>query len=257
MKRIFIPKVGSKVKLKLWDHYQMLDQQTIEHCQLVQRTHNEVACALRMGELTEEQAKELEAKVVAELRAQYAEYCKAHDVPTMWAWFEVLAASERTCRLRHTSRAVNAPDPAWEGDVPTEQIDPPLGWQPTYEILCKDQAQADKIVNEWFARGINVWTNHDMSSAGCGGKAFTPADSEGSAGWRYTGEPTETIAPEDCAKIFTVKIYEEWEPSIPENKVDRKAEIERLRKSGVTVEYLKRHRMWLATRETLVYQPME
>lgn len=262
MARIFIPKVGSKVKLQKWEDYRHIDQALVDHDQLVQRTHNEVSCALRMGELTEAQAKELEEKVVADLRQQHAEYEKAHDLPGMWAWFEVLAANAKVCRLRHTSRAANAPDPAWEGDVPTEQVEAPLGWKPVYEIVCKDKEQADKVVSDWFKRGIHVWTSADLSSAGR--MSFTPldaagatADSPASPHWQFTKEPTESIPPELCPQLFMVKVFEEWEPKLSESKKERTAELKKLRESGVEVEYIKGEHMWVAMRETLVYQPEE
>ena len=172
MTRQYIPKVGDKVKLRLWEHYIRLDE-----------------------ERARSQAR----------------------LPDAWSWFDVLEVSPEICRLRHTSRALNAPDPAWEGDVPTEQVAAPLGWKPVYEIVCKDKEQADKVVSEWFKRGIHVWTNHNMSSSQCGGKAFTPAEngSGGSPHWQYTGNPIETIPAELCPMLFTVKWLEEWEPKLP------------------------------------------
>jgi len=258
--RKFIPKVGSKVKLHKWEHYRLIDQALIDHDQRVQRAYNEISAALRVGELTEAQAKELEEKTVAELRRQHAEYEKTHDLPCMWAWFEVLAATEQTCRLRHIARAVNAPDPAWEGDVSTEQVEAPLGWKPVYEIICKDKEQADKVVSEWFKRGIHVWTSADLSS--CGRKSFTPfgaagatQDEPASPHWQFTKEPTESIPPELCPQLFVVKVLEEWEPKLPEAKKEKAAAVKALRESGVEVEYIKGEHMWVASRETLVYQP--
>lgn len=260
--RIFVPKIGSKVKLQKWEHYRHIDQALIEHDQLVQRAYNEVSAALRMGELTEAQAKELEEKVVADLRQQHAEYEKAHDLPGMWAWFEVLAANAKVCRLRHTSRAVNAPDPPWEDDVPTEQIDAPIGWQPVYKIYCKDRAEADKVVNEWFRRGVHVWASHDLSCAGR--MSFTPFGAGGgtetepaSPHWQYTKEPIESIPPELCPQLFVVKVHEEWEPQLPEGKKEKAAAVLAMRETGVTLEYIKGEHMWLASRETLVHQPKE
>jgi hypothetical protein len=260
--RRYIPKIGATVKLQKWEHYRLIDQALVEHDQLVQRTHNEVSCALRMDELTEAQAKELEEKIVAELRAQHAEYCKTHDLPSMWAWFIVLVASEKTCRIQHTSRAVSAPDPPWEGDVPTKQIDPPLGWKPVYEIVCKDKKQADKVVSEWFKRGIHVWTSADLSSGGR--KSFTPfgaagatQDEPASPHWQFTKEPTESIPPELCPQLFMVKVFEEWEPKLPEGNKEKAMVVETLRKSGVEVQYIKSERMWIASRETTIYQPRE
>jgi len=260
MIRAFIPKVGSKVKLRSWENYRQIDQSLISHDRQVQRVYNEISAALRLGELTEAQAKELEEKTIAELRRQHAEYEKTHDLPCVWAWFEVIAAGSGTCRLRHIARAVNAPDPVWEGEVLTEQVEPPLGWKPVYEIICKDKEQADKVVSEWFKRGIHVWTSADLSCAGR--KSFTPfgaagaaQDSPASPHWQYTAKPTESIPPELCSTHFVVKVYEEWEPELPSGKKEKAAAVEALRKSGVDLQYIKGERMWVASREMTIYQP--
>lgn len=258
MERIYIPKPGTKVKLKSWDDYRHIDPVIISHDQSVMRTIEEVSASRRAGLLTEVQSKELEEKTIAELRADHAEYEKTHDLPGMWAWFDVVEAGASTCRLRHTSRAVNAPDPAWEGEVETAKIEPPLGWKPVYEIVCKDKEQADKVITSWFALGIHVWSSHDLSSGGR--VSFTPfgAGVDGfkpqSPHWQYTAEPTESIPASLCREVFIVKVFEEWEPKLPETEKLRKAELKRLRKEGVRVEYIKGEHMWVASRETTIYQ---
>lgn len=266
MKRIFIPRVGAKVKLQKWEHYRQLDPVLIGHDQLVQRAYNETSAALRTGDLTEAQAKELEEKIVSELRAQHVEYCKTHDMPTMWAWFEVLVSSEPNAvitpalvKLRHVSRAAGAPDPAWEGWVDITWIQPPLGWEPTYTIFCKSKDEADRVVERWFRRGIHVWVSHDLSSGGR--QAFTPfgagdatEDTPASPHWQFTTEPTESVQPEDCPFIFNVKVLESWEPTLPEGKKEKAGALAALRaEPGVTVTYDKGERFYWATRETVVY----
>jgi hypothetical protein len=271
MKRIYIPKVGEKVKLRLPEHYFELDAGAQEFRARQQKIYDECRASLQRGLITEAQHDEVRKKASDEVHAEYAEYRRTHDVPDLWAWFEVLEIKQTSLlqrpeerpdywiRLKHVCRAVNAPEPAWVGEVRSDWIEPPLGWKPTYEMLCKDRKQADKVVSDWFKRGIVVWSNHDLGSSGCGGSAFTPADlgtdSVASPHWRFTGVPTEVIAAEDCPKVFTIKVYEEWEPSLPEGRKARDEEIRRLRESGVEVQYHKRHKMWLASRETLVYQP--
>jgi hypothetical protein len=290
MTRIFIPKIGSKVKLQEWEHYNQLDEEIRDWRARFQKTADECRASVDKGLISSEQSK----AIYDEVYAQYCEYCKTRDVPSRWAWFEVLevkvapepepsnmrqaqmlfdlALGEGRAKvdassypagyvkLRHTSRAVNAPDPAWEGWVPLEQIDAPLGWKPVYEIVCKDKEQADKVVNEWFKLGIHVWTSADLSSAGR--KSFTPfgaagatQDSPASPHWQYMKEPTESIPPELCPQLFVVKVFEEWEPKLPESRKEKAAAVKALRESGVEVEYIKGEHMWVAMRETLVYQP--
>lgn len=268
--RKFIPKVGSKVKLHKWEHYRHIDQALIDHDQLVQRTHSEISAALRLGELTEAQAKELEEKTIAELRRQHAEYEKTHDLPCMWAWFEVLVAQEpgsnitpALIKLRHIARAVNAPDPAWEGWVDIDWIEVPLGWKPVYEIICKDKEQADKVVNEWFTAGVHVWQSQDLSCAGRlsftpFGAAQTKPDGSDpvSPHWQYGKEPLESVEAGLCSIVFKVTWLEEWEPQLPDGKVARKKALDALRDSqDIELEYIKAERFWLARREHIVYQP--
>jgi hypothetical protein len=252
MARLFIPKVGSRVKLRSWDDYANLDGPRDWHARF-RESSKERRAAIEKGLITLSQSEAIED----ELEKQHAEYLRTHDTPGTWAWFDVLEARPETCRLRHTSRAVNAPDPAWEGWVPTEQVQAPLGWEPVYTIFCKDKAQAEKVVAEWFGRGISVWTNHDMSSATCGSHSFMPADGPlASPSWRHTGEPTEVVPPALCPSVFIVKVLEQWEPRLPEDKKERATALAELRETA-TVEYSKQHQMWWAERETLIYQPEE
>lgn len=168
MTRIYIPKVGAKVKLRLWEHYSMLDEGCRDWQARFQKTADECQASVDKGLITREQAENVRNTVYK----QYQDYCKTRDVPTRWAWFKVLAVGNEQVQLEHVSRAVDAPDPAWTGWVSLDWIEAPLGWKPTYEIICKDKEQADKVVEQWFVRGIHVWTSHDLGSAG--GKAFTP-----------------------------------------------------------------------------------
>lgn len=207
--RRYVPKVGSKVKLREWEHYRHIASQHDAHSR----------------------------------------------PPGIWAWFEVLAANDKGCRLRHTKRATDALDPAWEGDVPTEWIEAPIGWQSVYTIHCKDREQADRVVNEWFKRGIHVWASHDLS---CLGWMFTPfgagdVDAPIPPHWKFTKEPVESIPPELCPSCFVVKVYEEWTLQLPETKKERVSEVASLRKSGITVKYSKGEHMYVASRETLVH----
>ena len=262
MKRQYVPRMGARVKLRLPEHYDELVQPSLP------RIGHELRASVQCEHITQEQADALKEQLLAD-RAKV-------DVPGLWSWFEVLEAGPEKCRLRHIQRAVNAPDPAWEGEVPTQQVEPPLGWRPTYDIVCRDREQAEKVVRDWFKRGIHVWTNHDLGSYNVGGKAFTPvkeladlacdeplspelaADRPISPHWQYTGVPTETVPAALCASVFRVLVLEQWEPELPEAKAARKAAVEKLRREpGVTVEYHRRLGCWLAQREKLIYQPEE
>lgn len=226
MLRVYIPKVGDRVKLRLPEHYFELVQPSPG------RVARELQAALRLGEVTQEQAHRLGEKLQAE-RTKL-------DVPGLWSWFKVLSAGPETCRLRHILRAASAPDPAWEGEVKTADIQLPLGWQPTYTIYCKDAEQASRVLQDWFTRGIHVWTSHDLSCAGR--MAYTPVSGEQarSPHWQFSNEPVETIPPELCEQVFNIIWIEEWMPDLPQEKKARRRKIAELRKQpGVTLEFVR------------------
>lgn len=250
LKRTYIPKVGSSVKLRLWEHYNQLVEPSLY------TIDRELFAAVRAGELTEKQSKELREKALA----THNEFAKTHDIPGQWAWFIVLTAGETECRLEHTSRNPNAPDPAWTGVVKTNWISPPIGWQESYAITCSTREQAEKVVNEWFGRGIHVWASHDLSWAGH--MAFTPfgaaeasADQPASPHWQYTGEPADSIPAELCSSVFKVIWLSEWTPDLPAGARERSRAVKALRDEGVTVEYQKSEHCWYASKEAIIHQP--
>ena len=132
-------------------------------------------------------------------------------------------------------------------------IQPPLGWEPVYTITAKDKAMAERVVNEWFKRGIVVWQSHDLGSSM--GKAFTPGAiaEPNSPHWKYTANPLEIIPAEDCPRVFNVEYEEEGKFNLPsfykadeqkEYDKKRKAEVVRLRKEGWTVKYCRHTYCW-------------
>jgi len=229
MARFYVPKVGDKVKLRLPEHYSELVQPSLR------RIGMELGASVRERHITQEQADELKERLLAD-RAKL-------DVPTLWAWFEVREAGPESCRLRHILRAVNAPDPAWEGEVPTVQISPPLGWSPTYTIYCKNAEQASRVLQSWFEQGIHVWTSHDLSCAGR--MAYTPAKEEKPhpPHWQFGDGPVETVPPELCESVFSIIWIEEWMPDLPQEKKARRRKIAELRKeleaTGATLEFVR------------------
>jgi hypothetical protein len=259
--RNYIPKVGEKVKLSLLDHYQQLDAEARDCMQRYSRSIVECASSVEAKLLTEDEARRIKEKLLGDFLAR----CKAADVPGLWAWFKVLEAGSEKCKLEHIHRAVDAPGPAWSGEVPTSWVAPPISWKPVYDIVCSDRLQAEKVVNDWLKRGIHVWCNHDMSSCNAGGAAFTPFGAGGrseadpaSPNWRYTGSPTESVPAELCPSVFRVLISEQRELDLPIVKKVREKEVAELRKEpGVTVDYDKRSRTWFWQKETLVHQPKE
>jgi hypothetical protein len=144
--------------------------------------------------------------------------------------------------------------PLWRCKIALNTIQPPLGWESVYTITAKDKAMAERVVNEWFKRGIVVWQSHDLGSSM--GKAFTPVtegDKPNSPHWQYTGNPVEIISAEDCPRIFSVEYEEEGKFNLPsfykadeqkEYDKKRKAEVVRLRKEGWTVTYNRHTFCW-------------
>ena len=126
--------------------------------------------------------------------------------------------------------------------VKLRAIQPPTGWKPVYTITCKDIDQAQLVRDSWFARGINVWASHDLSSAGQ--MAFTPVKPEGattSPHWQYTGNPVEVITPADCPQLFRIEVLHQWEPELPpttEKTARRKAIIALREKPGVELHFV-------------------
>jgi hypothetical protein len=143
--------------------------------------------------------------------------------------------------------------PLWAHTIALNTIQPPLGWEPVYTITAKDKAMAERVVNDWFKRGIVVWQSHDLGSSM--GKAFTPVSVEHppqSPQWRYTANPLEIIPAEDCPRVFNVEYEEEGKFNLPthykfdEQEYDkkRKAKVVRLRKEGWTVTYNRHTYCW-------------
>jgi hypothetical protein len=247
--RIYKPNVGDRVKLRLPEHYRELVQPS-EH-----RVGTELSAALRTGEISEKEARRLRD----ETRKVMAEYRKTHDVPELWAWFEVLTVEDRSCRLRHILAALHAPRPLWEGPVPFDWIAPPIGWASTYTIYCNSDEQSSRVLQDWFSRGIHVWISHELSSAGR--MAYTPMGEEGmprSPHWQFGCKPVETVPPMLCEQIFSVVYLEEWMPDLPEEKNARRREVKRLREMpGVTLEFVRgwgNSRTAVCQRETVIHR---
>jgi hypothetical protein len=94
------------------------------------------------------------------------------------------------------------------GDKPTEYfsacplsaVNPPIGWESRYTIYCNLE-QAEKIVSNWFTRGIVVRTNHCIGDSA--GSVFQPLDNSSTPHWKYP-ECTDVIPADDCPKLFRV-----------------------------------------------------
>lgn len=191
---LYTPNVGDRVKLRTFEQYLQLRQP------IVQRAQAEADASVRAGFLSEQDAERIMAGV-------------HESLPAVWAWFRVLSIDGNSVELQPLNGAV---DKGPAVTVPLAQIAPPIGWQPVYEIVCRDRAQAETVINSWFDRGITVWANHDMSSSG--GMAFTPCKGDVEAvspNWRYTDSPVEIIEPDECKKRFAVKVLKQWEPQLP------------------------------------------
>ena len=234
--RKWIPKVGDKVKLKLFEQYTGLRPAT----------------------------------GVGTPGITYPEPWAWFEVlpPASTAPSDGFSPSDGSVLLRHICRAVDA-GPAWEGRIPLSWLEPPLGWESSYTIYCSSSSQAQTVIADWFQRGIHVWTSHDLSCAGR--MAFTPfVHSDGSVDgvqpgvepaasphWQYTAQPVESIFAEDCPHIFSVVWREEWEPNLPSVAAERKKEIKRLRAElGAENVYWTQcgpEKIWTCVRETVLH----
>ena len=92
---------------------------------------------------------------------------------------------------------------------PLSAIDPPIGWEERYTIYCKDLEQANKIVSDWFTRGIVVRQSHNLNPSYMP-KAFQPMDNSNTPHWQFP-EITDSILPKDCPKLFRVIVVTEEE----------------------------------------------
>jgi hypothetical protein len=147
---------------------------------------------------------------------------------SMWAWLKVEYVYTSGMVGHVNVRVLNGSEPTEQtAVVKLEELSKPIGWKPIHTITCKDIEQARRVRDDWFKRGIHVWASHDLSCAGR--MAFTPVtegEEPGSPHWQYTGNPVETIAPEDCPKYFRIEILHQWEPELPptsEKNARRKA----------------------------------
>jgi hypothetical protein len=194
----------------------------------------------------------------------YFQLCREQKVDiSLWAWFKVeklLLAPEYSPEMVgmvHYDAGVEKErvivDPHW--------IDPPFGWEPGYEIWARDKESAQKVVFDWFTRGINVWANHDLGSPSVGGKAFTPVSAvQHSPHWRYTGKPVELIEAKDCAAIFQVgweEQKEDCEWSIPPSseRKARKAALDAIKADGW--EIVRHGSAWCAYKRHILHRRTE
>jgi hypothetical protein len=102
-----------------------------------------------------------------------------------------------------------------DGDKPTNKysscplsaVNPPIGWKARYTIHCKPE-QAEKIISNWFARGIVVRANHCIGDSA--GSVFQPMDNSDVPHWKYP-ECTDAIPSDQCASLFRVVSVQEEE----------------------------------------------
>jgi hypothetical protein len=241
--RKYIPAVGAKVKLRLYEHYQNLNEgQCLQGLLLVGRGKREIEASIESGLMTKEEGDRMLKKLIEDKALA--------DAPELWAWFEVVDVGDSSIdvrnssiRIKHTSRSLNAIGVPWEGSVPLDWIEAPIGWEPSYTITCKDHDQALRVRHEWFKVGIHVWASRDLSSAGR--MAFTPVKETNPSGssphWQFTGNPVETILPPLCEQLFKIEVLTQWEPKLPptsEKKARRKAVEELRARPGLELRFV-------------------
>lgn len=90
---------------------------------------------------------------------------------------------------------------------PLSAVNPPIGWESRYTIYCSTE-QAEKIISNWFARGIMVRANHCIGDSA--GSVFQPLDNSGTPHWKYP-ECTDVILADECAKLFRIVAVTEEE----------------------------------------------
>lgn len=181
---------------------------------------------------------------------------------SLWSWFKVVRyiPGDDMIFLRVLNGMEETEQTAM---VKLGTVQSPIGWKPIHTITCKDKEQADKVRNDWFARGIHVWASHDLSSAGR--MAYTPVKEENPDGssphWQYTGNPVETIMPPDCEKFFKIEVLHQWEPSFPpttEKTARRKAIAAVRAEDGVELHFVPDGcggKMPLCERVETIYEP--
>ena len=182
---------------------------------------------------------------------------------SLWAWLKVVRVipNDTVVFIRVLNGLQETEQTAM---VKLSELQKPIGWQPIYTITCKDIEQAHKVRDDWFDRGIHVWASHDLSSAGR--MAYTPITEDegpGSPHWQFTGDPVETIKPEDCGKYFRIEVLHQWEPELPattKKTARRKAIVAARAEEGVELYFVPDGmggRMPLCERIETVYAPQE
>lgn len=123
----------------------------------------------------------------------------------VWSWLRVKAINSEDA----TVEVLNGTESTGHVlNVPLTAIDKPIGWQQRYTIYVKDREQADKIINDWFKRGIVVRASCDLSNAG--NMAFQPLTNNNAPSmphWQYV-ENTDIVKAEDCSQVFKVVLVE-------------------------------------------------
>lgn len=168
----------------------------------------------------------------------------------VWAWLKCKEVQEDANFV--TAEVLNGAEPTGQiVTIPVGMIEKPLGWEEVYTITASSKEQAEKCLS-WFAHGIYVWTNCNMSSRACGGHAFQSAETVKEAPhWKYAGKPTEVVPAADCAQRFIVK-WEEFR-STPDKL--SKEEKKTLMADGWTCSWYKQGRTWEIYRSHTLYTP--
>lgn len=226
MKRVWVPNTGDCVKLRAFDMYTHL------------KPDDEIPAPGPWAHL-----------IVDEVTL--------HEGTPYWVHLHERAET------RALDKAEKYGDRLWKGVVGLDQIDRPLGWEPVYEMMCKDRAQAERVVNDWFKRGIEVFPCQDLSCAGR--MMYRPVDPEttGKAPhWAYT-HMVECVPPELCPKVFTVLYREEGRMGEAPREFCRsredllkweRARIKQLRREGWTCKYIPGAWVWNIWKETVLHK---
>lgn len=115
----------------------------------------------------------------------------------VWAHLKTVAVTGETVSFQ----VLNGSEPTNNFSAcPLSAVNPPIGWEARYTIYCKPE-QAEKIISNWFARGIVVRANHCIGDPA--GSVFQPLDNASTPHWKYP-ECTDVIQAEDCPKLFRV-----------------------------------------------------
>lgn len=168
-------------------------------------------------------------------------------------WYRVVRVDGGNAILHHAPIPSNRDqEDTTDLRVPLHLIVPPIGWLPQYTIEVRDLETAQKIVSNWFQRGIVVRQSHDLSYPGL--VIYQPLDNSEQPHWRYP-EISDKVVAEDCASVFRVVVVEEEVSALRDlSPKDRRQTLAKMRDEGWDVEFVRSGGgIWVRTRQEVFH----